>query len=57
MIFPDSKNSNIDKSYDPGSVEARIYEYWVEGGYFTPDVDVSREPFEVIMPPPIVTGE
>ncbi len=57
MIFPDSKNSNIDKSYDPGSVEARIYEYWVEGGYFTPDVDVSREPFVVIMPPPNVTGE
>ena len=57
MTYPDANNNNIAKSYEPGLVEARIYEYWVQGGYFTPDVDVSKEPFVVIMPPPNVTGE
>ncbi|MEE2884605.1 MAG: valine--tRNA ligase [Chloroflexota bacterium] len=57
MTSPDSKNPNIAKSYEPGAVETRIYEYWVKEGYFTPDVDVSKEPFVVIMPPPNVTGE
>lgn len=57
MTSPDSKKTNIAKSYEPGAVETRIYEYWVKRGYFTPDVDVSKEPFVVIMPPPNVTGE
>ena len=44
-------------AYDPASVESRVYGRWMEGGYFTPEVDRSRSPFVVIMPPPNVTGE
>jgi valyl-tRNA synthetase len=44
-------------SYDPTSVESRWYDWWYDQGYFTPEIDRSREPFVMIMPPPNVTGE
>ena len=47
----------IPKAYDPGTVEQRLYQSWMDGGYFTPKIDHSKEPFVVIMPPPNVTGE
>ncbi|MDA1347570.1 MAG: valine--tRNA ligase [Chloroflexi bacterium] len=52
-----SRKTNIPKAYDPKSVEGRIYESWVKGGYFTPTIDPDKKPFVVIMPPPNVTGE
>ena len=48
---------DIPKAYNPTAVEQRIYDFWVDGGYFTPSIDRSRKPFVVIMPPPNVTGE
>ncbi len=48
---------DIPKAYDPQAAERRIYDFWVEGGYFTPTIDRDKEPFVVIMPPPNVTGE
>ena len=47
----------IPKVYDPQTVEHRIYQFWTDGGYFTPKIDKSKKPFTVIMPPPNVTGE
>ena len=47
----------MDKTYEPGPVEARWYPFWEEGGYFAPRADAEAEPFTVIMPPPNVTGE
>ena len=47
----------IPKAYDPNSVEKRIYDLWMDGGYFTPQIDRSRKPYVLIMPPPNVTGE
>ena len=49
--------SEIPRAYEPQSVEKRIYDFWSDGGYFTPEIDHDREPFTVIMPPPNVTGE
>ncbi len=46
----------IPKAYDPQAVEQRIYQFWLDGGYFTPEIDRSKKPFVVIMPPPNVTG-
>ena len=48
---------DIPKAYDPKAVEQRIYERWVESGHFTSQIDPSKKPFVVIMPPPNVTGE
>ena len=51
------QKARMAAAYDPTSVESRVYGRWMEGGYFTPEVDRSRSPFVVIMPPPNVTGE
>ena len=48
-------DSSMAKAYDPKATEQSIYEYWLEGGYFTPEIDRSRKPFVIMMPPPNVT--
>ncbi len=47
----------MPRAYDPSSVERKIYDFWTDGGFFTPEIDRSKTPFVVIMPPPNVTGE
>ena len=47
----------IPKAYDPAAVEGRVYDFWMEKGYFTPKVEPGKRPFVVVMPPPNVTGE
>ncbi|MCS7001287.1 MAG: valine--tRNA ligase [Dehalococcoidia bacterium] len=48
--------AEMAKAYDPSLVEDRIYQFWLDRGYFTPEIDPSKEPFTIIMPPPNVTG-
>ena len=48
---------DMPRAYEPGAVEERIYKFWNDSGYFTPEIDRSKKPFTVIMPPPNVTGE
>ena len=48
---------DMPRAYAPGDVEERIYKFWNDNGYFTPDIDHSKKPFTIIMPPPNVTGE
>ena len=47
----------LPKVYEPGSVETRIYEMWETGGYFRGELDRSKKPFSIVMPPPNVTGQ
>jgi valyl-tRNA synthetase len=43
--------------YDPSEVEGRIFQEWMEGGYFHPAAEgVPEENFSVASPPPNVTG-
>ncbi len=49
--------TDIPSSYDPRQVEAKWYRFWLEKGYFTPEIDRKLKPFAIIMPPPNVTGE
>lgn len=49
--------SEIPKAYEPGRVEQKWYDFWFKKGYFTPEIDHSKKPFVIIMPPPNVTGE
>ncbi|MCI8520635.1 MAG: valine--tRNA ligase [Clostridia bacterium] len=48
---------NIAKTYDPSEFEDRIYNEWVEKGYFHAEADKDREPFTIVIPPPNVTGQ
>lgn len=47
----------MPKAYEPGKIEEKWYQYWVEKGYFTPRIDKTKKPFVVIMPPTNITGE
>lgn len=50
------KAIELEKTYNPGEFEDKIYEYWENGGYFKPAGDDSKEPFVIVIPPPNVTG-
>ncbi len=49
--------SELPSQYSPGAVETRLYERWIERGYFTADVSSDRPPFTIVLPPPNVTGQ
>jgi len=51
------KQAEMDKAYDPARVETKWYQYWLERGYFKPEIVPGKKPFVIIMPPPNVTGE
>jgi valyl-tRNA synthetase len=46
----------IDKGYDPGKIEGRWYDYWLEGGYFRAETGSERPPYCIVIPPPNITG-
>ena len=47
----------LSKTYDPSGMEDRIYQKWLEKKYFHAEVDRSKKPFTIVMPPPNVTGQ
>ena len=47
----------MPKAYEPGRVEGKWYQFWVEKGCFKAEIDPGKRPFVIIMPPPNVTGE
>ncbi len=47
----------LEKVYKPSEIEDRIYAEWIEKGYFTPEIDKSKKPFSLVIPPPNVTGQ
>ena len=47
----------LPKIYDPKEVEEKIYDMWVNNGYFKATVDPEKKPFTIVMPPPNVTGQ
>ncbi len=47
----------LEKVYDPAQVEDRLYNTWCEKGYFHAEVDKSKKPFTIVMPPPNITGQ
>ena len=47
----------LAKTYDPSEMEGRIYENWEKSGYFHAEVDRSKKPFTIVMPPPNITGQ
>ena len=50
-------SKELAKTYDPHGIEDRLYEKWVEKKYFHAQVDRSKKPFTIVMPPPNITGQ
>ena len=47
----------LAKIYEPNEVEDRIYKFWLDGGFFHAEVDESKEPYTIVIPPPNITGQ
>ncbi len=47
----------LEKNYNPSEIEDRIYQNWLDKKYFHAEVDRSKKPFTIVMPPPNVTGQ
>ena len=53
----DLMTKELEKMYNPRDFEDRIYQFWLDGGYFTPTIDKSKPMFSIVMPPPNITGQ
>ena len=49
-------SKELAKNYDPSIVEDRIYQNWLDKGYFHAEVDKTKKPFTIVIPPPNITG-
>ena len=47
----------LAKTYNPGEVEDRIYDFWLKGGYFHAEPDSKKKPYTIVIPPPNITGQ
>ena len=47
----------LEKTYNPKEIESKLYEKWCENKYFHAEVDRSKKPFTIVMPPPNITGK
>ena len=50
-------SKELAKTYDPKGIEDRLYQKWEKNGYFHAEVDRSKKPFTIVMPPPNITGQ
>ncbi len=50
-------STELSKTYEPQSVEKRIYGMWKDSGCFTAKRDPDKKPFTIVIPPPNVTGQ
>ena len=50
-------SKELSKTYDPKDIEDRLYQKWEDNGYFHAEVDRSKKPFTIVMPPPNITGQ
>ena len=50
-------SKELAKTYDPKEMEDRIYDKWLAKKYFHAEVDHSKTPFTIVIPPPNITGQ
>ncbi|WP_371096725.1 valine--tRNA ligase [Streptomyces sanglieri] len=51
-----ASNPELPTQYAPAEVEGKLYERWVERGYFEADEHSEKPPYSIVIPPPNVTG-
>ena len=52
-----SIRKELPKTYDPKASESRLYQFWLDGGFFNAEVDKNKKPYSIVLPPPNVTGQ
>jgi len=47
----------LEKTYDPSGIEEKLYQKWLDKKYFHAEVDKTKKPFTIVIPPPNITGQ
>ncbi len=55
--YAKASGKELAKTYDPKQIEDRLYSKWIEKKYFHAEVDRSKKPFTIVIPPPNITGQ
>ena len=50
-------SKELAKTYNPQEIEGKLYDKWLNKKYFHAEVDRSKKPFTIVMPPPNITGQ
>ncbi|MBE5869103.1 MAG: valine--tRNA ligase [Lachnospiraceae bacterium] len=50
-------SKELAKTYDPKGIEDKLYQKWLDKKYFHAEVDHSKTPFTIVIPPPNITGQ
>lgn len=50
-------SKELEKQYDPKSVEDRIYKMWLDGHYFHAKREEGKKTYTIVIPPPNITGQ
>ena len=48
---------NLEKTYNPSAIEGKLYDKWLNKKYFHAEVDRTKKPFTIVIPPPNITGK
>ena len=50
-------SKELEKTYNPGEIEERLYQKWINKKYFHAEVNKKKKPFTIVIPPPNITGK
>lgn len=50
-------SKELEKTYNPSEIEDRLYQKWLDNKYFHAEVNHSKKPFTIVIPPPNITGK
>ncbi|MBD8026837.1 valine--tRNA ligase [Ureibacillus sp. Re31] len=53
----EQQNVSMPTKYDPKSIEAGRYEWWLKGKFFEAQPESGKQPYSIVIPPPNVTGK
>ncbi|MEO8399239.1 MAG: valine--tRNA ligase [Ignavibacteriaceae bacterium] len=48
--------NEIPKAYNPLVVEDKWYSYWLKNKIFHSEIDITKKPYTIVIPPPNITG-
>ena len=50
-------SKDLKTAYDHSTVEEKLYQRWMERGYFSARPNPEKKPFTIVIPPPNITGQ
>ncbi len=57
ILKEETMSRELAKTYDPKGIEDRLYQKWLDQKYFHAEVDRTKKPFTIVIPPPNITGQ